>query len=146
VRKFARFKHLEAVFSPSQVNRHCRVFFINTFIHSLCTTKAVDPDLRIFLSDPDPGSISAKIRGLRNNTVLKHSANGPCLYVFRNIVGKVTVLGRICVVLAFVAVLLMGPIYWKIPSPPPPLGGREISAEVIRGKKYKKVKRKRGKM
>ncbi len=34
-----------------------------------------------------------------------------------------------------------GSIYWKI-SPP----GREISADVIWGKKYEKVKRKRGKM
>jgi hypothetical protein len=36
-----------------------------------------------------------------------------------------------------------GPIYWKIP--PPPRGGK-ISADVIWGKKYEKVKRKRGKM
>jgi hypothetical protein len=37
---------------------------------------------------------------------------------------------------------LQGSIYWKIP--PPPLGG-EISADVIWGKKYGKVKKKRGK-
>jgi hypothetical protein len=35
-----------------------------------------------------------------------------------------------------------GSIYWKIP--PPPWGGGEISADVIWGKKYEKVKRKRG--
>jgi hypothetical protein len=37
---------------------------------------------------------------------------------------------------------MQGSIYWKIPLPP---GGEEkISADVIWGKKYEKVKRKRG--
>jgi hypothetical protein len=39
--------------------------------------------------------------------------------------------------------VLQGSIYWKIPPPP---GGREISADVIWGKKYEKAKRKRWKM
>jgi hypothetical protein len=37
-----------------------------------------------------------------------------------------------------------GSIYWKIP--PPPEGREKLSGDVILGKKYEKVKRKRGKM
>ncbi len=39
---------------------------------------------------------------------------------------------------------LQGPLYWKIPPPPPGEGG--ISADIIWGKKYEKAKRKMGKI
>ncbi len=36
-------------------------------------------------------------------------------------------------------IFLQGPIYWKIP-PPPPWGEKKISADVIWGKKYERRK------